>query len=494
MAEKTTTAALTRQTTAPASTGNLTETSGEPWFALTILLVASFMGVLDVFIVNVAVPSIQSETNASFADIQLIVAGYTLAYSVGLVTGGRLGDAFGRRRIFLGGTALFGLASVGCSIAPNATTLILLRVLQGLSAAVMLPQVLALIQIIFTPANRAKAIGFYGAALGLGAVTGQVVGGGLLAWNPLDLGWRSIFLVNAPLCLLTMIGTVLVVDGPRVRDRAHFDLVGAGLLGLALFGLLDPVITAGESGWSTANTAELVAALALFAAFGRWERRLSARGGLALLPPALLNQAGFSKGLGAALFFYSGNTAFVLILSYFLQRGLHLTPMQSALEFCPMAAATGIASLSLTSLRARFGHRVVVGGGVLTVTGLLLALPAAGSGNGLTQLLLLQPGLLLYGLGGGLIAPSIVGLSLAETAPDNAGAASGGLLTTTQAANAIGVAAIGALFNAAYSTSGSYRQAFDVSLGVLSGVFVLTVLLLATFRTSTTAAVKDVPR
>jgi hypothetical protein len=266
--------------------------------------------------------------------------------------------------------------------------------------------------------------------------------------------------------------------------------VGAGLLGLALFGLLDPVITAGESGWSTANTAELVAALVLFVAFGRWECRLSARGGLALLPPALLNQAGFSKGLGTALFFYSGNTAFVLILSYFLQRGLHLTPMQAALEFAPMAAATGVASLSLTSLRVRFGHRVVVGGGVLTVTGLLLALPAAGSGNGLTQLLLLQPGLLLYGLGGGLIAPSIVGLSLAETAPDNAGAASGGLLTTTQAANAIGVAAIGALFNAAYSSSGSYRQAFDVSLGVLSGVFVLTVLLLATFRTSTTAAVR----
>jgi MFS family permease len=155
MAEETTTAELTR-TTAPASTGNLTETSGEPWLALTILLVASFMGVLDVFIVNVAVPSIQSETNASFADIQLIIAGYTLAYSVGLVTGGRLGDAFGRRRIFLGGTALFGLASVGCSIAPDATTLIVLRVLQGLSAAVMLPQVLALIQIIFTPANRAR--------------------------------------------------------------------------------------------------------------------------------------------------------------------------------------------------------------------------------------------------------------------------------------------------------------------------------------------------
>lgn len=466
------------------STGTATraDTSGEPWLALAILLVASFMGVLDVFIVNVAVPHIQDQLDASFADIQLVVAGYTLAYSVGIVTGGRLGDAFGRRRIFLLGTALFGLASAGCAVAPNATALIVLRVLQGISAAVMLPQVLAIIQVIFTPEKRATAIGCYGAALGLGAVAGQVVGGGLLAWNPLDLGWRSIFLVNVPMCVLTMVGTMLTVDGPRGSHRARFDVVGMVLLGAALFGLLHPVITGGESGWSAGNTAELVTALALFAAFGWWERRLSARGGSALLPPTLFGQPGFSKGLATALLFYSGNTAFVLVLSYFLQRGLRLTPLQSALAFSPMAAVTGAASLCLASLRSRFGPGVVAWGGAMAVAGLLLTIPAAASGTGLTQLLLLQPGLLIYGVGGGLIAPSIVGLSLAETAPENAGAASGGLLTATQAANAAGVAAIGALFSAVYSSSGSYLHAFDASLWALTAVFVATVLLLFTFR------------
>jgi hypothetical protein len=279
---------------------------------------------------------------------------------------------------------------------------------------------------------------------------------------------------------------MLTVDGPRGSHRARFDLVGVVLLGLALFGLLHPVITAGESGWSAGNTAELVTALALFAVFGWWECRLSARGGLALLPPTLFSQAGFSKGLGTALFFYSGNTAFVLVLSYFLQRGLHLTPMQSALAFSPMAAVTGAASLSLTTLRTRFGPRVVGWGGIMLVTGLLLTLPAAAAGSGLTQLLLLQPGLLIYGVGGGLIAPSIVGLSLAQTAPEDAGAASGGLLTATQAANAAGVAAIGALFSAVYTASGSYLRAFDASLWALTGLFVVTVLLLFSFRTRQT--------
>ncbi len=455
-----------------------------PWLALAILLVASFMGVLDIFIVNVAISDIQRELNGSFADIQMVVAGYTLAYSVGLVTGGRLGDAFGRRRVFLIGTVLFGLASGGCAVAPNALALIALRAVQGLSAAVMLPQVLAMIQVIFPADERAKAIGFYGATIGLGAITGQVAGGALLAWNPAGLGWRSVFLVNVPLCLLTAVGTIWTVDRlPAVRRRVRFDLLGVVLLAAAMFSLLHPVITATRSNWTVGNTAEIVASLAFFAAFGLWERVLSDRGGMALLPPALIRQAGFTKGLGTALCYHSGNAALVLIMSYYIQRGLGATPMQSALAFSPTAAATAVASLSLMALRARFGSRVFVLGGIASVVGLLLVLLVVTLDTGpLAQALLMQPGMLLYGLGGGVVAPSIVTLALSETAPQNAGAASGGLLTATQAANAIGVAAIGTVFNTAYASCHSYSRSFQMSLVSLGILFVAATIFLYTFR------------
>lgn len=452
-----------------------------PWLVLAILLVATFMGILDAFIVNVAIPDVQARLHASFAEVQLVVAGYALAYSVGLVTGGRLGDSFGQRRVFLLGTALFGLASAACSAAPNPTALIVLRVLQGLGAAVMLPQVLSMIQIIFPPGDRPRAIGYYGATLGLGAVLGQVVGGGLLAWNPLDLGWRAVFLVNLPLCALAMVGTRLTVAGMGGGAGARLDLVGVLLLGSALFTLLHPVIMAGQSGWSRASAVELGGSVALFLGFLRWEQRVAASGAAPLLPPALFAQSGFSKGLGTALFFYSTNTAFVLVLTYFLQRGLRLTPMQAALEFVPMAAATGLGSLALAPLRNRFGHGVAVLGGVLAVAGLLLTLSAPGTGNSLAQLLMLQPGLLLYGVGGGLVAPSIVGLSLAQTDPADAGAASGGLLTVTQAANAAGVAAIGAVFSAVAASS-SLGHAFDVTLLVVGVLCGIAVAFLASLR------------
>jgi MFS family permease len=444
------------------------------------------MGVLDVFIVNVATAHMQRELNGSFADIQLVVAGYTLAYSVGLVTGGRLGDAFGRRRIFLIGTVLFGLTSAGCAAAPTISVLMVLRVVQGLSAALMLPQVLAIIQVTFPANKRTKAIGFYGATIGVGAIAGLVIGGALLAWNPAGLGWRSVFLVNVPLCLICVIGTVRTIKELPAGRRVSLDLIGVLLLAAAMFSLLHPIIILGDgSGWTATDTMEIIAALALFALFRWWEHALAKRGGTALLPPALFRQAGFTKGLGTALCFYSGNAALVLLLSYYMQRGLGATPLQSALAFTPAAAATAVTSLCLIALRARFGNRVFALGGATSVAGLLLILLVVTlhRPSPLAQaLLMMQPGLLLYGLGGGVIAPSIVSLSLAETAPHNAGAASGGLLTATQAANAAGVAVIGSIFSAAYATSHSYPHAFATSLLGLSVLFLATTVLLHTFH------------
>ncbi|WP_198535571.1 MFS transporter [Streptomyces caatingaensis] len=294
------------------------------------------MGFLDIFIVNVAGPSIQSGMNASFADIQLVPAAYTLAYGAGLVTGGRLGDLFGRRRVFVLGTVAFALASVACAAAPDPGLLVAARVLQGLAAALMLPQVLALIQLTFPrPAERSRAIGLYGAVIGSGAVAGQIAGGLLVRWDVAGLGWRAVFLVNVPLCLLTLVGATTVVKERGERSPARPDLGGVLLLAPGLFGLLHPVVVGGERGWNAPLIAELFAAALLLALFALWERRVSRTGGAPLLPPRLFRQRGFSVGLPTALFFYGTNGAFVFLLAFHLQRAGGFTPLASALEFLP---------------------------------------------------------------------------------------------------------------------------------------------------------------
>lgn len=216
--------------------------------ALAVLLVASFMGILDVLIVNVAAPSIQRDLGASFADIQLVVSGYVLAYAVGLTTGGRLGDSFGRRRVFVTGLLSFAVCSAGCAAAPSPGVLIGIRVAQGLAAALMLPQVLSVIQTVFPEAERPRALARYGATMGGGAVVGQIVGGALIRADVLGLGWRSVFLVNVPIALVAAAAVPFVLpETPSVR-RA-LDVPGLLLTAAAMTLLVYPLAWGGGSGW-----------------------------------------------------------------------------------------------------------------------------------------------------------------------------------------------------------------------------------------------------
>ncbi|RFU38007.1 MFS transporter [Actinomadura logoneensis] len=449
------------------------------WVALAGVLLATFMGLLDVSIVTVAVPSIQHDLRAPFGEVQFVAAGYTLAYAVGLVTGGRLGDRFGRRRMFLAGVVLFVLTSLACAAAPSAPALVGARVAQGLAAAVMLPQVLSIVQDAFTGPARATALGAYGATIGLASIAGQIVGGALLAWNPLGLEWRSVFLVNVP------VGAVaLAVAGRTVREshgvRARIDLAGAGLLAVALVALLLPPVL--ERGWPLVVAGAAVGTV-LLAVFALVERRQADP----LVPPRLLGQRRIVRGLLTVLAFYTGNAGFFLLLAYHLQAGLGLTPLQSGLAFAPLGVGFAVTSLAGRERGALTLGTVLMAAGLAGVLAIVLGVPRD------AQTAWLLPVLAVAGAGQGLVAAPLIGRVLDGVDPSDAGAASGVLLTATQIANAAGVALIGGLFARALgSTPGApgvpftdYAHATAVTTAavlVLAAVTGLLTRLLARHR------------
>ncbi len=457
------------------------------WLALGGLLVATFMGILDVFIVNVAAPSIQADLHASFGDLQLVLAGYVLAYAVGLVSGGRLGDRYGRRRVFQAGVALFTLASVACAAAPGPAVLIAVRLVQGFGAAVMLPQVLSIVQVAFSETERPRALGLYGAAIGLASIAGQLVGGALIAADIAGLTWRPVFLVNVPMGIAAAGITTVTVRESRAEAAPRLDLAGAGLLGLTLVLLLYPLTLGPADGWPAWTFALMTASLPAAAAFARWERRLAAAGQEPLLPPRLFGQRGFRLGLPVVLAFYSGNAGLFLLLAYFLQDGLHLSALASGLVFLPLGTGFAAASLASRRLVADHGPRILALGALIMAAGLLAARLLTARHSPGAQAWLLTPALLTAGAGQGLVAAPLIGAVLGKVADDDAGAASGALLTATQAANALGVAVVGTVFTLLLGTRpgtghpaiSTFRAAFTGTLLVLIALAVLAAALLA---------------
>jgi EmrB/QacA subfamily drug resistance transporter len=447
------------------------------WHALAVVLAATFMGMLDVFIVNVAAPSIQHGLKASFAELQLVIAGYVLAYAVGLVTGGRVGDAIGRKRAFLLGTAAFTAASLACALAPTAPVLIVFRILQGLAAALMLPQVLSIVQVSFPERERARALGFYGATIGLASIAGQLVGGLLIDADIAGLAWRAVFLVNLPIGILAIAGALKTVSESREPDRQCLDLAGVALLSLALITLMLPLIEK-RAYWL------IIACPILLAAFVAVEWRLTARGAAPLVPLRLFEQRPFSAGLATVLVFYSGNAALFLVLAYYLQGGLHLSPLGSGLTFLPLGV--GFASTSLTVRRAlpRFGALVLTVGALVMAAGLGLIAATVAAGPGVAaQPYLIAPGLFIAGAGQGIVAAPLINTVLERVSGSEAGAGSGVLLTATQIANALGVSALGAIFAAALGTNPAtgataptarYETAFRTSLLVMIALALAT--------------------
>ncbi|MEV7345393.1 MFS transporter [Streptomyces sp. NPDC093544] len=449
------------------------------------MLAAQFMALLDVFIVNVAVPTIGSELHASGAALQLVVAGYTIAYAVLLITGARLGDRLGHRRVYLGGLALFTAASLACGLAQGSGELIAFRLVQGAGSAVMIPQVLSLIQRNFTGEARARAFGAYAAVLATGAAAGQVLGGVLVSADLFGTGWRPVFLVNVPVgvVLLAVGRRVLPRDDARALERSRgLDLPGLVLLAAAVSLFTVPLVLGQEEDWPLWSWLSLGAAAVCFTLFCLYESRLARHGGAPLIAPRVLRHPGVGLAVFRLLAVMAVNAGFLFTLTLHVQGGLGYSALRAGLTFAPTAVVFGLVGLTWRNWPASWQRALIPAGFALaavSVAGVGRVLEDGGDG-----------GLWLYvafaGVGAGLalaFSPTLT-KALATVRAEDAADASGLLATVTQLGQLIGVAAFGTLFlnrleslgpPGAY-TSGdallvcTYALAGTATLGAVSGL------------------------
>jgi EmrB/QacA subfamily drug resistance transporter len=416
------------------------------WLALSVVLLAAVMDLIDVTIVNVAIPSIREDLGAAAADIEWIVAGYTLAFAVGLITGGRLGDVYGRKRLFLLGVAGFTVASIVCGLAQSADALIAARVVQGGFAALMVPQVLSMIQVLFPPEERPKAYGMFGAFAGMATVGGPLIGGLLVQANLFELGWRPIFLINLPVGLATLAAAWVLLRESRAEERPRLDLVGVGLVTVALLLVLYPLIEGRELGWPTWAIVSLATSAPVAGLFVLHQRRRERLGRTPLVPLGLFRTRAFGGGVLAGLAFFSGVSSAFLVLTIALQAGLGFSPLHTALTFLPWSLGIAAAAGASVQLAPRLGRRLTAAGALAMALGMGAMMFAAASAGAELTSWALAPGLLLGGLGMGMVAPTLVDVVLAGVPGRDAGAASGVLNTAFQLGGAIGVAVIGVVF------------------------------------------------
>ncbi|MFD1545174.1 MFS transporter [Nonomuraea guangzhouensis] len=435
---------------------------------LAVLLSAWFMAQFDFFVVNVAAPSFERELHASPAALELIVGGYAFTYAAGMITGGRLGDRYGYRRMFIGGVIAFTIASLLCGIALNPAQLVAARLLQGLAGAAMVPQVLAMISAVFPPDERRRAVGWYGATGGLGSIAGQVLGGLLLSADLFGLGWRVIFLINLPVGLVVVPLAAWLLPRVEPARRSRLDLLGAAGLAIGLALILVPLGLGNSAGWPAWTWICMGASVPVLVLTGRWQYVLGRRGGQPVLDLALLKVHSYLAGVGAITAFMAYFASFMFTLTLLLQGGLRLTAFQAGLAFAPMGVLFTITSLLGTRLVRRYGLKVVMIGGAVTASGLTLLLCAAAAG-----LPWIIASLVLVGLGNGLVIPQLIGAALVEVAPHQAGIGSGFLSTAQQFGGSGGVAVIGAVYFAAAAGGdhvGAIRSSAAIDLALILAV------------------------
>ncbi|WP_411059519.1 MFS transporter [Streptomyces sp. E11-3] len=464
-----------------------------------MLLAAQFMAVLDVFIVNVAAPTIRTELNASGAGLQLVVAGYTVAYAVLLITGARLGERFGHRRVHLAGLALFTVASLGCGLSQDTGQLIAFRLIQGAGSAVMIPQVLSLIQRTFTGEGRVRALSAYSAVLAVGAAAGQVVGGVLVSADLFGSGWRPVFLVNVPigLALLVVGARLLPRDSGTAGQRARgFDLPGLVLLGAAVSLCTVPLVLGQEQDWPLWSLLSLGSSAVLFAAFVAYEARLARRGGTPLIAPRVLRAPGIGRAATRILLAMAVNAGYLFTMALHFQSGLGHSALRTGLTFVASATAFGVVGLTWRRWPERLRGVLIPGGFVvaavsLAAVGLTLRGGEAGgfwTGDG---------GLAMYvamvGVGAGLalgFSPTLTG-ALATVSQEDAADASGLLATVTQLGQVVGVAAFGTLFLNRLDDAGG---AADVTTAAQAHADALLICSFALAITAAAAAVSGLVR
>ncbi len=432
------------------------------WLAFLVLLAGGFLPPVDFFIVNVSLPSIHATLGADPAEVQLVISGYAAGYAVFLITGGRLGDLYGRRRLFLLGMAGFAATNALCGLAGSPVELVVGRVLQGLSAALLAPQVLGAIRALFpTEHELSRALSAYGVMMGLAAAVGQFAGGALVAWSPFGLGWRAVFLLKLPICLAVLAAGWFVVPETAGTKRVRLDFGGAALISLALACLVLPLSEGRQQGWPPWTFAALLAVPILVAGFLRFEARLASAGGMPLLDLALLRIPSFRRGvLVGTLFFFT--SAFYLLFSVYQQEGYGTDPLYTGLAILPYGIGLFAGPLISQRLVRRLAIWLLPLGMGIQVAGYAATAVAVAAGlDGWPVIATV----FTAGFGQGIALPRLYNVVLGDVPPHQAGVAAGVVNSALQIGAAISVAAIGGLFFGVLG-SGTGREAYAHAFGI----------------------------
>jgi MFS family permease len=433
--------------------------SSRRWWVLAIVVAAQFMFGVDAFIVNVAIPTIAVELHASPAQIEAVIAIYLIAYATLVITGGRLGDIYGTKNVFLAGVLGFTVTSLWCGLSRSGPELIAARLAQGATAALMVPQVLATLHLLFTDASRGRAFGIYGIVLGLAGAAGFLLGGILVTSNLAGLGWRAVFFVNVPSGLVIMAAASGIMPSVPRRAGTRLDVPGAMVLFAGLLCLIGPLLFGHDVHWAPWVWLVMAAGVAIVAAFLRLERAVAGNGGMPLIDLALLSDAAFMRGLYAVFFFFFANLSFYLVMTMFMQQALHIPPLTAGLVFLPLVLTFVIGSRHSGGRARHRGTRVLIEGCAVQVAGLaVLALTIAWVEAPPASLLALV--LAIFGYGQGLVMAPLSSAVLSTVKPASAGSGAGMYGTTAQIGNAAGVAAIGAAFFAIEAARSAWLALF----------------------------------
>jgi EmrB/QacA subfamily drug resistance transporter len=423
------------------------------WWALGIVVAAQFMFVVDAFIVNVAIPSIRADLDATTGEIQGVIVLYQIAFAALIIIGGRLGDIRGSKPLFLSGLIGFTLASLWCGLAQSGTELVIARAAQGAAAALMIPQVLATIHLLFRDAERGRAFGVYGFTLGFGAAVGFELGGWLIALDVAGLGWRAIFFVNGPIGLALAGAALWLMPATSGRPGIRLDAIGAMVLFAALLCILGPLLLGADLGWAPWLFAVMAAGflmLALMWPLERWVERRGKR--MPLIPLALLRDRGFAIGLLVVFFFTFANISFYLMLTLYMQLGLKFSPLQSGTVVLPLAIAFAVTSRIAGPRAQRRGITALIEGCGVQIAGLAI-LGAAIALAPLPLALLL----VIFGAGQAMVMAPLYALVLTKVPAAHAGSGGGVVSTLSQVGNASGVAVMGALYYAIQAAHPAYH-------------------------------------